>query len=145
MAVSVSSASRSAPSGSPLADIMPSDRALADFVACVEANDHVGAIERWYTDDATMQENQAAPRVGRAALVENERAVLARARSVRSTCVRPVLVHGDHGVIRWIFEFEWLDGSSTRIEELAWQRWQGDRIAAEQFFYDPAQFKRVRG
>jgi len=70
--------------------------------------------------------------------------VLARARSVRSTCVRPVLVHGDHVVIRWIFAFEWLDGSSTRLEELAWQRWQGDRIAAEQFFYDPAQLKRVR-
>jgi hypothetical protein len=26
------------------------------------------------------------------------------------------------------------------LEELAYQRWQGDRIAQEQFFYDPAQF-----
>jgi hypothetical protein len=42
-------------------------------------------------------------------------------------------------VIRWIFEFEWLDGRRTRIEELAWQRWDGERIAQEQFFYDPAQ------
>ena len=64
---------------------------------------------------------------------------MARARSVESTCVRPVLVHGDHVVIRWIFRFAWQDGTVTRMEELAWQRWDGERIAEEQFFYDPAQ------
>ncbi len=49
-----------------------------------------------------------------------------------------------HVVIRWIFRFEWLDGSVTRMEELAWQRWEGERIAEEQFFYDPAQRVPVR-
>ena len=62
-----------------------------------------------------------------------------RAKSVRSRCVRPVFVSGDRVVIRWIFDFGWRDGSSTRMEELAYQRWSGDRIAEEQFFYDPAQ------
>ena len=28
-----------------------------------------------------------------------------------------------------------------RIEELAWQRWQGERIAEEEFFYDSAQVR----
>ena len=36
-----------------------------------------------------------------------------------STCVRPVFVHGDHVVIRWIFRFEWIDGTVKRMEELA--------------------------
>ena len=44
-------------------------------------------------------------------------------------------------VIRWVFEFEWLDGRSGRMEELVWQRWEGERIAEEKFFYDPAQMK----
>jgi hypothetical protein len=65
--------------------------------------------------------------------------VLGRAKSVSSQCVRPVLVHGDIVVIRWVFDFEWLDGRSTHIEELAYQRWEGEQIAQEQFFYDPAQ------
>jgi hypothetical protein len=43
-------------------------------------------------------------------------------------------------VIRWIFEFEWKDGSAARIEELAYRRWQDERIAQDQFFYDPRQF-----
>ena len=43
-------------------------------------------------------------RVGRDGLAANERKVLARMRSVKSTCVRPVFVNGDRVVIRWIFE-----------------------------------------
>ena len=65
--------------------------------------------------------------------------MFARARSVTSRCVRPVFVNGDKVVIRWIFHFEWLDGTATHMEELAWQRWEGERIAEETFFYDPAQ------
>jgi len=88
-----------------------------------------------------MRENLGAPRVGRETLIANERRVLARARSVRSRCVRPVFVAGDRVVIRWICEFDWLDGRRTNMEELAYQRWEGDRIAEEQFFYDPAQLE----
>jgi len=53
--------------------------------------------------------------------------------------VRPIFVNGDRVVIRWIFRFQWPDNSVTRIEELAYQRWEGERIAEEQFFFDPAQ------
>lgn len=118
---------------------MPSPQTLERFIALVESNDHVQACELFYTEQSTMQENQGMPRVGRDAHVASERQVMARAESVTSTCVRPVLVHGDHVVIRWIFRFAWRDGSVTRMEELAWQRWEGERIAEETFFYDPAQ------
>ncbi|MEO7640760.1 MAG: nuclear transport factor 2 family protein, partial [Ramlibacter sp.] len=110
------------------------------FIARVERNAHVEAIQEFYTENASMQENLAPPRVGRDTLVAHEAKALARAASVHSTCVRPVLVNGDHVVIRWIFVFTWKDGTTGRIEELAWQRWEGERIAQEQFFYDPAQF-----
>jgi hypothetical protein len=121
---------------------MPSADTLSRFIARVEENAHVEAIEEFYTVRASMQENQAAPRVGRDTLAARERQTLAKAKSVRSTCVRPVLVNGDIVVIRWIFDFEWLDGRTTHMEELAYQRWEGERIAEEQFFYDPAQVKR---
>lgn len=123
---------------------MPSNETLDRFIARVEANAHAEAIEEFYCEDGAIRENQEPPRVGRARLVAGEKAVLARARSVRSACVRPVLVDGSVVVIRWIFEFVWLDGSTTRMEELAYQRWDGERIAEEQFFYDPAQRVPVR-
>lgn len=112
---------------------------LERFIAQVEQNAHAEAIAEFYTADASMQENQSPPRVGRDVLISNEREVLAKARSVKSRCIRPVFVSGDRVVIRWIFEFEWLDGSRTKMEELAYQRWEGEFIAEETFFYDPSQ------
>ena len=118
---------------------MPTADTLERFIARVEQNAHVEAVEEFYTEGASMQENLTEPRVGREAHATNERKVMARAKSLTSTCVRPVFVNGDKVVIRWIFHFEWLDGSITHMEELAYQRWEGERIAEETFFYDPAQ------
>ena len=126
---------------------MPATETLERFIARVEDNAHAEACEEFYTSESSMQENQSAPRIGRDAHVANERKLLSRAKSVVSQCVRPVFVNGNKVVIRWIFHFEWLDGSVTHMEELAYQRWEGERIAEETFFYDPAQRvpKRVPG
>ena len=118
---------------------MPTDETIERFIARVEQNAHVEAVEEFYTADSSMQENQSAPRIGRDAHAANERRILSRAKAITSRCVRPVFVHGDRVVVRWMFRFEWLDGTVTQMEELAYQRWVGERIAEETFFYDPAQ------
>jgi hypothetical protein len=118
---------------------MPKIETLERFVARVEENAHAEAVEEFYTEHSSMQENQSPPRIGRNAHIANERKVLSRAKNLTSKCVRPFFVNGDHVVIRWIFHFDWLDGSVTDMEELAYQRWEGERIAEETFFYDPAQ------
>jgi len=121
---------------------MPSRQTVEDFIALVETNRHDEAIERFYTEDASMQENLTEPpRQGRDRLVAHERAVLARAKSVASECVRPVLIDGDTVVVHWVFHFEFKDGSKRRIEELAHQIWKGEKIWRERFYYDPAQMK----
>ena len=118
---------------------MPTVETLERFIARVEANAHVEAVEEFYTEDASMQENQSTPRIGRDAHVANERNVLSKTKTLTSRCIRPVFVSGDRVVVRWIFRFEWLNGTATHMEELAYQRWEGERIAEETFFYDPAQ------
>jgi SnoaL-like domain len=118
---------------------MPTAETLERFIARVEQNAHAEACEEFYTEHSSMQENLGPPRVGRDAHVAHERKVLARAGSVMSKCVRPVFVNGDRVVIRWIFRFESLDGTVTHMEELAYQRWEDERIAEETFFYDPLQ------
>ena len=123
---------------------MPSAETVERFIAHVESNAHVESIEEFYTEHASMQENNDPPRMGRDTLVAHERKAMELAASVSSQCVRPVFQNGDHVVVRWIFEFTGKDGSVRRIEELAWQRWEGERIAQEQFFYDPRQFGRAR-
>ena len=119
---------------------MPSRALLDEFIAVVESGDHAGAIERYYTEDASMQENAAPPRVGRDVLVAHERAALARARSVTSICVASV-VEGDRVAINWVFEFVYHSGKTGRFDEVALQEWRGDRIFRERFFYEPAKPK----
>lgn len=120
---------------------MPSSEVLHRFIATVETNAHVEAIETFYAPNASMQENELPPRIGRDALAANEANVLSRMRSVTSECLRPVFVNDDHVVIRWVFQFETHDGARIRMDELAYQRWEGDRIVEEKFFYDPQQLK----
>ena len=68
-----------------------------------------------------MRENQLPPRSVVISILA-ERKVLSRVRNMHSQCVRPAFVNGEHVVIRWMFVFEWLDGSVTKMEELAYQR-----------------------
>ena len=118
---------------------MPSQETLERFVARVESNAHDKAVEEFYTEDSSMQENLGPPRVGRDKHIAAEKQILGMVKSMTSTCVRPVFTNGDHVVIRWIFNFEFLNGTAMRMEELAYQRWEGEQIAEETFFYDPAQ------
>jgi hypothetical protein len=54
------------------------------------------------------------------------------------------VVDGDLVLIRWRFELDHADGRQTALDEIAWQRWSGDLIAEERFYYDPAQHKESR-
>jgi ketosteroid isomerase-like protein len=116
---------------------MPSRTRLEEFIAAVESGDHAGAIERFYTEDASMQENTAPPRVGRDLLVAHERAVLSRMSNVESKCVSSI-VEGDRVAIHWNFVLTEKNGKMRRFDEVALQEWRGERIFRERFFYDPA-------
>ena len=116
---------------------MPTRVRLDEFIAVVESGDHAGAIERYYTEDSSMQENTAPPRVGRDVLVVRERGILALMSHVYSKAVSSV-VEGDHVAIHWIFELTDKNGKVRRVDEVALQEWRGDRIFRERFFYDPS-------
>jgi predicted SnoaL-like aldol condensation-catalyzing enzyme len=118
---------------------MPSRARLDEFIAVVESGDHAGAIEHYYTEDSSMQENASPPRVGRDVLVAHERGVLARMSHVYSKAVSSV-VEGDRVAIHWIFELTDKSGKVHRIDEVALQEWRGDRFR-ERFFYDPSRPK----
>ncbi len=121
---------------------MPREAIVQSFMALVEAGDHVEAIGRYYHPDASMQENTGEPRRGRAVLMAHERKAMAGARSIVSRRMTEPLISGDHVAIRWQFDFILLDGSGFTLDEVALQRWQGDEIIEERFYYDPKQMGR---
>lgn len=118
---------------------MPTKASIDAFVRDVLSNDHVGAAERWYAEDAGLRENLGPVRVGRAGLVERERAIMARSKSIKTELVSGPLIDGETVAIRWRFTFEWKDGGGISMEEVAWQQWSNGKIVLETFFYDPSQ------
>jgi ketosteroid isomerase-like protein len=122
---------------------MPSIATLQAFADTVEANDHVGAIMRFYAPDASTRENDNPPLVGREKLAEKESKVLASVAGVKTTRLGPLLLDGDQSAIRWRFEFTGKDGSTRVMEEVAWQTWRGEQVIEERFFYDPASIKKT--
>jgi hypothetical protein len=116
---------------------MPSRERVVAFIGSVVGGDHVRAIADYYHEEASMQENLQTPRRGRAALMAHEAKVLERMKM--HTHPDPIfLIDGDHVVINWIFDATSKDGITRRLNELALQRWAGDRIAEERFVYDTA-------
>jgi len=121
---------------------MPSQEKVRALIAVVEQGRYVEALQAFYADDATMQENLDPPRRGLANLVERERQVMAAFRQISTRPVQTVLVDGDIAIFNWVFDFVGHDGRTFTQDEIAVQRWRGDQIVEERFYYDPAQRSR---
>jgi SnoaL-like domain len=118
------------------------------FVAQVIAGNYVDAIEQFYAEDASMQENQAAPRMGRDKLIAHERSAIARVQSIRTKHASIVAINGDTVVIHWIFTIVYKTGDVMTLDEITWQEWSGksansatSKIVRERFYYDSAQLE----
>ncbi|HWY25306.1 MAG TPA: nuclear transport factor 2 family protein [Nevskia sp.] len=120
---------------------MPSRERVAQLVQRVERGEFVEALQEFYAEDASTQENEGAPRQGRALLIANERQLLAVMR-VRTLPCEAWFVDGDRAVIHWQFEFTDANGRCMQMDELALQQWRGEHIVQERFYYDPAQRNR---
>lgn len=118
---------------------MPSRDRVQAFIALVERAHYVEALEQFYHPDATMQDNQQPPRLGLERLIADERATMARFQTMKTDKVSDLLIDGDKVMIRWKFTFTPAQGPPMVMEEITLQRWAGERIADERFFYDPRQ------
>ena len=118
---------------------MPTRERVQALIDLVERGRYIEALESFYHDDASMQENLDAPRQGLDTLIKGERRVMATHRDIRTRPVQTFMVESDRVVINWIFDFVDRDGRAFTLDELAFQLWRGERIVTERFYYDPAQ------
>ncbi len=105
------------------------------LIAMAEQGNFLEAIQEFYAQDATMQENNQPPRVGLAALLENERQVLASLKEIRVNRAASFIVEGDRAAINWVYHFIDSQGRELRRNELAYQIWRDGKIISERFFY----------
>jgi len=108
------------------------------LIAMAEDGKFLEAIQEFYAENATMQENGRPPRIGLAALLENERRVLQSIQEIRINRAESFVVDGNRSAINWIYEFIDHEGRFHPRDEIAWQLWCDGKIVEERFYYDPA-------
>ena len=111
---------------------------VQELVQYVQAGRIAEAIEEFYAEGVTMQENRQPPTVGKAANLARELAFGESVERWHEVSARAVAVDGDQAVIEWVFEYTTREGQPIRMEEIAQQTWRDGRIVRERFFYDSA-------
>ncbi|MES2072435.1 MAG: nuclear transport factor 2 family protein [Pseudomonadota bacterium] len=117
---------------------MPNRENVVRLIQLVENGQTVEAMQEFYADEATMQENNLPPRCGLPHLLEHEGQVLRKFKAIQTQPVDSFFIAGERVVIHWVFDFTTHDGRRFRLDELAYQTWAGEKIVQERFYYDPA-------
>ena len=117
---------------------MPSHERVASLISYAEQGRVIEAIQEFYAEGATVQENSEPRTVGLAAILEREQAFLEMIAEVHENRAASFLVEGDRAAINWVIDITNKQGQRVRFDEIAYQTWQGDKIVEERFFYNPA-------
>ena len=86
-------------------------------ITMAEQGKFLEAIQEFYAEDATMQENNQPPRVGLAALLENERRALASLQEIRVNRADSFIVDRA-SAINWVYLF--IDARAPRFGGMKW-------------------------
>ena len=111
---------------------------VLELIEYVKEGRIVDAIEEFYADGVTMQENREPPTVGKVANLARERTFAGSIARPNEVIARAVAVDGDQVFIEWVFDYIARGGQRIRIEEIAQQVWRQGRIERERFFFDSA-------
>ncbi len=114
---------------------------LSNFVLqlnqLIISGETIEAMERFYAENVTMQENDELPRVGKPICIEHEKAMLSSVKSLKSTLLNQAIDHQNQVVFsEWIFEFTNHKDKTSILQEISVQQWQNGQVAYEKFYYN---------
>jgi hypothetical protein len=114
---------------------MPSQQRVHELIRMVEQKRFLYALHTFYHPEVAMQENSDAPRIGLEVCLSQEARFLEMVQTFHEVHARSFVANGDRAAIHWVFDITLKDGTRVQREEIAYQRWEGEQILCEQFFY----------
>ena len=119
---------------------MPTRERLQSLINYVLAGKSVEACEEFYADDVVTQENDGDECVGIAANVARQKERMGQVGEVVDMRCDSYVLDGDRVAINWVLEAVSIEGHRFVLDEIAYQRWRGDEIVRERFYYNPSGF-----
>lgn len=96
------------------------------------------ALEQFYHDDVVVIDGGSAPRNGKDAQREAIKGWMGMVKEVHGGGVSSITADEENGITMvesWI-ETTFQDGNRVKMEEVAVQKWQGDKIIHERFYHN---------
>ncbi len=104
----------------------------------------IEGMEEFYADDAINEEPTGARIVGKSAIIENEREVLANVATFHGAEIRSFGVGEDDGngngttFAEYKLTVDMKDGSRFNPDQVQVTRWRGGKAVHIKFYYDPS-------
>jgi hypothetical protein len=111
------------------------ETALTDLNKLVIEGKLMDAFEKYYHDDVSMQENNAAPTVSKSANRERELAFLASITEFRGAEVKGIAVGDSISYVTWHYDYTHKDWGLRNYTQISVQHWKEGKIINEQFIY----------
>lgn len=110
---------------------------VADLQSYINEGKILEAMDEFYADNVSMQENSEAPTVGLAENIEREKQFLSIVKEWHWTKWNAAAVNEDDGVsfLEYSFHFTSTDGDPVTYEQAVVQRWENGKIVSERFYH----------
>ncbi len=106
-----------------------------DLNALIVKGKLLEAFDKYYADDVSMQENNAAPRVGKDANRKGEEAFVNGLTEIRSIKLLGTTYGDNISTSEMFMDVTHKDWGTITKTQVAVQRWQDGKIVSEKFYY----------
>lgn len=110
---------------------------VEDLNAMILGADILGAFEKYYGEEVTMQDNERDLRVGKQTCRQFEEEFVKNLSEFSGASVKNIMVSENAGVaaIEWNFDYTHKEWGERQYTQVALQRWKDDKIISEKFMY----------
>jgi ketosteroid isomerase-like protein len=102
------------------------------------AGDALGAFEKYYAEDVVMQENEEAPRKGKAINRKFEKDFFDNIEQLHGGKVLASAVNGDTSFSEWEYDVTFKGAQRITLKQVSVRRWANGKIIHEKFYYNKA-------
>lgn len=109
---------------------------LKDLHQYIREGRIIDAMQEFYDDNVSMQENASPPTVGLPANIEREKQFLKGVKEWKGFEVKSAVAGDDTTMYEAVFDFIATDGTPVHLEQVDVARWRDGKIVYERFYYD---------
>lgn len=108
-----------------------------DIISMMKAGDIIGAFEKHYADNVSMQENNDPPTEGKAANLDREHQFVASIKEFKGIWFDNVAVNEAEGTafIEYGFNFINQEDQDITYQQITRQTWKDGKVVSERFYH----------